>query len=114
MALRLALGSPDYFAGVLSIGGGLPTTARPLARLHEVRGLNVFLATGRESAAYPESEVCANLRLLHAAGMSLNLRLYPGGDDVTTGMLADMDRWIMEHVAAQQPAAQDQPSRNSY
>jgi hypothetical protein len=44
--------------------------------------------------------------------MSLNLRLYPCGDDVTTDMLADMDRWIMEQLATQHPAAQDQPSHH--
>jgi phospholipase/carboxylesterase len=114
MALRVALNSPDDFAGVLSIGGGLPTTSRPFARLHDVRRLNVFLTSGRESRDYPERAVCRDLRLLHAAGMSVNLRLYPCGDDVTTDMLADMDRWIMEQVAAQQPLAQDQPSRNPY
>jgi hypothetical protein len=28
-------------------------------------------------------------------------------------MLADMDRWIMEQVAGEYPAAQDQPSPSS-
>jgi phospholipase/carboxylesterase len=112
MALRLALRDPRRFAGVLSIGGNFPTTQRPLARLHEARELAVFLATGRHSRRYPEHEVCRNLRLLHSAGMSLNLRIYPCADDVTTDMLADMDRWIMEQLAAAEPAAQDQPSHH--
>ncbi len=110
MALRLALHRPKAYAGVLSIGGALPEGLQPFRRLHELRNLNVFLATGRYSQQYSERKVCRNLRLMHAAGMSLNLRQYPCGDEVTTEMLSDMDRWIMEQVAATCPAAQDQPS----
>jgi phospholipase/carboxylesterase len=101
MAFRLALAEPDRYAGVLSIGGALPTTLRPLARYHEVRRLQVFLAAGREGREYSETHVCRDLRLFHAAAMSVCLRLYPCGDDVTTNMLADMDRWIMDQVAPQ-------------
>lgn len=113
MAMRIALAQPRRFAGALSIGGPLPMNLRPLAQWHEARRLNLFLATGRESSDYPESEVCQHLRLLHAAGIALNLRLYPCGDDVTTDMLADMDRWIMEQVAGGEPAVADQPSHPS-
>lgn len=110
MALRIALANPGAFAGVLSIGGGLPTTQRPFARLHELRGLNVFLATGRQSQVYCESQVCRDLKLFHSAGMSVNLRQYPCGDEVTTEMLADMDRWIMEQMSAAEPITSDQPT----
>jgi phospholipase/carboxylesterase len=109
MAFRIALAKPRFFAGVLSFGGGLPTTLRPLAQVHAARRLNIFVATGREGRQYPQSAVCRDLRLLHAAGMPLCLRLYPCGDELTTRMLADMDRWIMEQVAPQ-PAAQGQTS----
>jgi len=112
MALRIALANPEKFAGVLSIGGALPGTLRPLARLHEARRLPVFLTAGRFACQYPEQQVCDDLRLLHSAGMSVNLRLYPCDDEVTTDMLADMDRWIMEQLAAGQPAAEDQPSHH--
>ena len=44
--------------------------------------------------------------------MAVCLRLYPCGDDLTTNMLSDMDRWIMEQVAPQ-PACQDQASERS-
>ncbi|MEX0977254.1 MAG: PHB depolymerase family esterase [Pirellulales bacterium] len=113
MALRVALSDPRRYAGALSIGGAFPTTLRPLSQLHAARRLNVFLAACRHSRQYPEREVCDHLRLLHSAGISVNLRLYPGDDDVTADMLADMDRWIMEQVAAEQPAAQDPASHPS-
>ncbi len=105
MAFRLALESPDTFAGVLSFGGPFPTTLRPLGRLNSVRGLKSFLAVGNESQDYPPSQVCETLRLFHTANMKLHLRQYPCGDDLLSNMLEDMDRWIMEQVVAPQPAA---------
>jgi phospholipase/carboxylesterase len=95
MALRLALTQPDCFAGVLSLGGMLPS-GRTLGRLHEARRVPLFLACGRESTRYPTDQVCADLRLLHSAGMDITLRQYPGGQQISPLMLADMDRWMME------------------
>ena len=99
MAFRLALNHPEHFAGVLSIGGEFPRAHRPLGQLHAARRLRMFLATGRESQRYPEARVCDNLRLFHAANLSVNLFTYPCGDEVMTNMLSEMDRWIMAQVA---------------
>jgi phospholipase/carboxylesterase len=98
MALRVALNHPDRVAGVLSLGGSFPSGQTPLKRLSEVRQLRLLLATGRDSLQYPSQQVCQDLRLMYAAGMSVSLRQYPCGDEVTTLMLADMDRWIMDQV----------------
>jgi phospholipase/carboxylesterase len=111
MAFRVALNQPQAFAGVLSIGGPFPTTLRPLGQLHAARRLKIFLATGRYSQQYPTAEVCAHLRLIHSAGMSVNLRQYPCGDDLTTQMLSDMDRWIMEEMAAPAVVEPDRAAR---
>lgn len=98
MALRLALEHPDQFAGVLSLGGAFPHGHQALRRLHEARKLPVFLACGRDSQAYQPERISEDLRLLYSAGMSVALRLYPCGHEITTHMLADMDRWMMEQV----------------
>jgi phospholipase/carboxylesterase len=100
MAFRVALNCPNLAAGVLSIGGEFPRGLMPLRNLSQIRQLKVFLATGRDSVRYPQHVVCENLRLLYTAGMAVNLRQYPCGDELTTLMLSDMDRWIMEQVAA--------------
>ncbi len=108
MAFRLALNLPHVFAGAVSLGGPFPTGFNPLAQLTAARGLRWLLSTGRESRRYPPEQVCENLRLLYAAGMSISLRQYPCGDDLTTQMLGDVDRWIMEQLATPQtsrPAA---------
>lgn len=106
MALRLAFAHPDMFAGGISFGGELPSSGAPLARVLECRRLRLFLATARDSYTYPPAKVCNDLRLIHSAGIAVSLRQYPCGDELTTNMLADMDRWIMEHVTCAEPASQ--------
>ena len=107
MALRLALRNPDQFAGVLSFGGAFPADRTPLVRLHAVRKLPLFFATTWESALYPQSQLCDDLRLFHSAGLSVSIRHYKGDDGLTTLMLADMDRWIMEHINRSNAEAAD-------
>lgn len=98
MALRLALEAPDLVAGVISLGGPLPSGRAPLRRLAAARSLRLLLMQGRDSAEYPLARLCDELRLLHAAGMSVTLRQYPCGDELTTQMLRDLDVWLMEQI----------------
>jgi phospholipase/carboxylesterase len=98
MALRLALQFPEWFAGAVSLGGPMPTGNAPLGRVKAARGLPLMLASCRESDEYPPARVADDLRLLHSAGFSLALRQYPGAHELTTVMLADMDRWLMQQV----------------
>ena len=103
MALRTAWNHPHRFAGVASFGGAMPLRNRPLRNVNALRQLPCFIASGRTSRDYPEADVCRDLRLLHAAGCTVALRQYPCGDDLTTTMLSDLNRWIMEMVC--QPPA---------
>jgi phospholipase/carboxylesterase len=98
MALRTAWNHPGRFAGVATFGGAVPADDRPMRNVNSLRQLPCFVASGRNSQTYPESDVCRDLRLLHAAGCTVALRQYPCGDDLTTTMLADLNRWIMEVV----------------
>ena len=105
MAFRLALNHPDQFAGVLSLGGAFPRSPSspgeaPLRRLLEARQLRLFVACGSQSGDYSSELVCDNLRLFHAAGMHVTLRQYACGQEITSAMLSDMDRWIMEQILA--------------
>jgi len=52
----------------------------------------------RDSETYSVDQVCDELALFHAAGMSVTLRQYPCGDELTTQMLRDLDVWLMEQV----------------
>jgi phospholipase/carboxylesterase len=98
MAIRLAWNDPGRFAGVVAINGPLPTRWQPLRRVNEARRVPCLLAASRENRTYPDEQMCSDLRLLHAAGCTVALRQYPGADDLTSNMLADMNRWFMEIV----------------
>ncbi len=100
MALRLALQRPEWFAGAVSLDGPLPKGHRPLSRVNLAREVPLLLSASRESKGYTESLLCGDLALLHSAGCQVAVRQYPGDDDLTTSMLADMNRWIMEQVCS--------------
>jgi phospholipase/carboxylesterase len=97
-AFRVALNHPQHFAGVLSICGSFPTGRTPLMNLSLARKLPILLCVGRNSDKYPPDTVCENLRLLHTAGMSVTLRQYPCGHELTPQMLGDLNRWIMDQI----------------
>ncbi len=99
MAFRVAFERPDCFAGVASIGGGLPVNLKPLNNWLKCRQLPVFWSQGRRSTSFPETNLCQQLRLLHIAGFSVTLRQYPCGNEVPDQCLADFNRWVMEQIA---------------
>lgn len=96
LALRLAMESPDLVAGAISLGGAVPRGNRPLRRINDARKLPLMLSVS-PGENYALDEVMDDLRLLHFAGFSLALRLYPEGDELTTTMLTDVNRWIMDN-----------------
>jgi phospholipase/carboxylesterase len=98
MALRVAWSEPHRYAAAAAINGPLPTRFTPLGRVNDARRVPCFLAASRDSHAYPDRRVCGDLRLLHAAGCAVALRIYPGADRLTTTMLSDVNCWLMEHV----------------
>jgi phospholipase/carboxylesterase len=100
MAFRMAMSHPARFAGVLSIGGCFPKGQNPLSQWSEARRLAVFLAVGRDSLEYAPDNACDDLRLFHAAGLSVTLRQYPCGQQLTPQILRDVDRWIIEQITA--------------
>ena len=95
MALRVALNHPQRFAGAITFGGAFPRGHAPLRNLKQARKLPMMLANGLENPHYGEQQVCDDLRLFYTAGLSVTLRQYPCANDLTTLMLSDMDRWIM-------------------
>jgi len=101
MAFEVGLRHPDKFAGVISLGGSFPTARPLLSSLPQLRKLPLFIAHGRDSAEYPVERLCEDLRLFHVAGMSVTVRQYPCGDELTTKMLQDLNLWIMERVTGQ-------------
>jgi phospholipase/carboxylesterase len=101
MAFRIALRHPESFAGALSIDGAFPRGQGPLGNLDLMRKLPLFIAQGQDSEQYPVEDLCEDIRLFHAAGMSVTVRQYSCADEIHQRMLHDMDVWMMERVTGQ-------------
>jgi phospholipase/carboxylesterase len=97
-ALRIACRHPDAFGGAVSLGGGFPLDEGAFARVREVRRLPMLLCCRRDADAATMPAVDRTLRLFHAAGAMLALRIYPGTSDLSRAILADVNRWIMEEI----------------
>ena len=98
MAFRLAMQYPQYFAGVISLGGSFPTDYFPLGQWAAARNLPAMLAIGKESRVYSPDDARSDLKLFHTAGLSISVRQYPCGQELAPQMLQDVNRWIMERV----------------
>ena len=101
MALRVALRYPERFAGVAAICGAFPNERQALSKLQLVRPLPILWLYGEYSRQCGIEQVCATLPMLHAAGLSLDIRQYPCGDALLSNMLGDTNHWLMQLVTRQ-------------
>jgi len=97
-AFRSACRHPDAFAGVASLGGGFPLDEGAFARVRQVRRLPMLLCCRRDADDVTAHAVDRTLRLFHAAGAVLALRIYPCARDLSRAVLGDVNRWIMEEI----------------
>lgn len=101
MAARVALRYPESFAGAIAICGAFPNEQFALSKIHSARHLPLFWLYGEHSKAHGIQHVCETLPVLHAAGLTLDIRQYPCGDELLSNMLSDANHWMMRHVTSQ-------------
>jgi phospholipase/carboxylesterase len=101
LAYRLGLQYPEKFAGVISLNGTMPRGG-PLMRLPDVRHLKVLIGHGIANALVPFSLARNDFRLFYAAGLDVRLHSYPTTHRIHADMLRDINRWIMEHIDAEE------------
>jgi phospholipase/carboxylesterase len=97
-AFRVACRHPRAFAGVVSLGGSFPLDETAFARLFEVRQLPMLLCCHRDAPEAAVRHTDRTLRLFHAAGAMLAMRIYPGTNDFSKAILCDVNRWLMDEV----------------
>jgi len=103
-AFRIACRHPREFAGVVSLGGAFPLDEALFSQLADVRRLPMLFCCRRDEAVVQAARIDGTLRLFHAAGAALAMRIYPGGSDLSASILADVNRWVMDEVCGT-PAA---------
>ena len=99
MAFRVATQFPQYFAGVVSLCGAFPQGKMSLGQLDTIRGMPCLMCVGRDSPTFPPTEAARQMTLFHTAGMAVTVRQYPCRQELSTHMLEDVNRWIMERIA---------------
>ena len=106
-AFRLACQNPESFAGVVSVNGQFPVNEGLLGQFECVRSLPMMLCCDERASTANSSmarDVDTTLRLFHAAGGLLSLRVYRDKSKSRfpqvqlEDIVSDIDRWIMDEV----------------
>jgi len=102
-AFRIACHHPESFAGVVSLGGAFPIDESLFARIDAIRRLPMLHCCTASAVAADHVHTDRTLRLFHAAGATLAMRIYPGSNPLSRSVLADVNRWLMEEICGSQP-----------
>lgn len=97
-AFRTACHHPEAFAGAVSLGGPFPLDEPVFARLDEVRRLPLLLCSRAAAVAADAARFDRMLRLFHAAGGTLAVRIYQRGGELSRATLSDVNRWLMDET----------------
>ena len=97
-AFRVACRHPESFAGAVSLGGRFPLDEAIFSRIEAVRRMPMLQCCSTAQAAAGADHTDRTLRLFHAAGAMLAMRIYPGANDLSKAMLGDVNRWLMEEI----------------
>jgi phospholipase/carboxylesterase len=107
-AFRVACRHADSFAGVISLGGPFPLEESLFAALDRVRRLPMLFCCRADVMMDAAPHTDRTLRLFHAAGATLAMRIYPGGNDLSRAILGDVNRWLMDEICGPSAALQSQ------
>lgn len=104
-AFRIGCRHPEAFGGVVSLGGAFPLGEATFANLGSIRRLPMLVCCNRtadtgstDGPLIDAVSIDTTLRLFHAAGAMLAMRIYPGRDTLSRAVLGDVNRWLMEEV----------------
>jgi pimeloyl-ACP methyl ester carboxylesterase len=105
-AFRMACRHPDDFAGAVSLGGGFPLGEPVLGRLDQVRRMPLLLCSKAADVAADPATLDRTLRLFHACGGTLAVRIYQRGNELSRATLADVNRWLMDELCGKKASLQ--------
>ncbi len=105
-AFRMACHHPDVFAGAVSLGGGFPLGEPLLGQLDAIRRTPLLLCCKSANVAADPTTLDQTLRLFHACGGTLAVRIYQRGDELSRTTLTDVNRWLMDELCGQPASLQ--------
>lgn len=98
-AFRIGCRHPQSFGGAISLGGPFPLDEGLFARLSHIRRLPMLMCCHATDSAAAARHTDRTLRLFHAAGAALAMRIYPGHDPLSKTILGDVNRWLMDEIS---------------
>jgi pimeloyl-ACP methyl ester carboxylesterase len=108
-AFRIACRNPDAFAGAVSLGGWFPLGESAFSQLDAVRRMPMLLCCRAAAVTAQPERTDQTLRLFHAAGATLAMRIYQEGKMLSRETLGDVNRWLMDELCGS--TTQLQPHR---
>lgn len=98
MALRIAMRDPKRFAAAVSLGGRMPRGSIRNPNQLRNRRLPMLWQWGSENGQFTAEGIKADCQSAMAIGAQVEIRQYPGDDEMDTVVLSDLDRWVMRCV----------------
>lgn len=98
MALRIAMRDPKRFAAAVSLGGRMPRGSIRNPNQLRNRRLPMLWQWGAENHQFTAEGLKADCQAAMAIGAQVEIRQYPGDDEMDTVVLGDLDRWVMRCV----------------
>jgi phospholipase/carboxylesterase len=95
-AIEIGLDLPEWFAGLVALSPIASRKRRLLARFDAIRGIRVFLACGDDAAI--ARNVRRTQRLLWGAGLSVHAVSSRSSDELDSGVLREIDRWLIQAI----------------
>ncbi len=101
MAIRLAMMSPNHFGAAVSLGGRMPASWKinDYDRLRK-RRLPLLWQWGSGNPNYTQVGLTEDCQMAMRVGGKVEIRQYPGDDEMDTVVLSDLNQWIMRTVVA--------------
>ncbi|MEM6692845.1 MAG: prolyl oligopeptidase family serine peptidase, partial [Planctomycetota bacterium] len=98
MAIRIAMRQPRLFAGAVSVGGHMPECS--IKDYKELRGqkLRMLWQWGKDNPDYTPESLRRDCQTAMSIGSRVELRQYPGNDEMDTVVLSDLNRWAMNLI----------------
>jgi phospholipase/carboxylesterase len=112
-ALRIAMQEPNRFAGVVSVGGPMPGNSIKQFKTLRQRRLPMLWLWAKENKQYTQSQLHDDCQMAMTIGSQVEIRQYPGDDEMDTVVLSDLNDWVMRTVipgASQVTNTADSPS----
>ena len=100
MAMRIAMRDPQRFAAVVSLGGVMPKHSITDLGGMRRRRLPMLWQWACENDRYTQQQLSQDCKMAMSIGSPVEVRQYPGRDEMDTVVLSDLNDWVMQTVVS--------------